>query len=163
MAQLVKNPPAMWKTQVRSLGREDHLEKEMATHSSILAWKMPWMEEPGRYSPWGRKESDTTERLRFTRSLLVFWWYHIHFFLHDTCSLGLLCTPEEVNTSSCVYRLMLTSRFLLSNSRMMALFPIMVELGCSQSWSCCWVCSRICICRPVTRGLGSHALCLVLG
>ena len=45
----------------------------------------------------------------------------------------------------------------------MALFPIMVELGCSQSCSCCWVCSRICICRPVTRGLGSHALCLVLG
>ena len=37
------------------------LQKEMATHSSILAWRMPWTEEPGGYSPWGRKESDTTE------------------------------------------------------------------------------------------------------
>ena len=37
----------------------------MATHSSILAWKIPWTEEPGGYSPWGRKESDTTERLHF--------------------------------------------------------------------------------------------------
>ena len=39
--------PAMWETQVRSLGGEDPLEKEMATHSSILAWGIPWMEEPG--------------------------------------------------------------------------------------------------------------------
>jgi len=58
----------MRETQVRSLGREDPLEKEMATHSSTLAWKIPWMEEPGRAptSPWGHKESDTTERLHFT-------------------------------------------------------------------------------------------------
>ena len=42
-----KNLPAMWETQVRSLGWEDTLEKEMATHSSILAWKIPWTEEPG--------------------------------------------------------------------------------------------------------------------
>ena len=49
----------MRETWVRSLGREDRLDKEMATHSSILAWTIPWMEEP---SPWGRKESDTTER-----------------------------------------------------------------------------------------------------
>ena len=41
-----------------SLGREDPLEKEMATHSSTLAWRIPWREEPGRLSPWGRKESD---------------------------------------------------------------------------------------------------------
>ena len=50
----------MWETQVQSLGREDLLEKEMATHCSILAWKIPWMEEPGLgYSPWGPKELDT--------------------------------------------------------------------------------------------------------
>ena len=42
VAQLVKNPPAMWETWVRSLGWEDPLEKEMATHSSILAWRIPW-------------------------------------------------------------------------------------------------------------------------
>ena len=44
-----------------SRGQEDPLEKEMTTHSSTLAWKIPWMEEPGGYSPWGRKELDTTE------------------------------------------------------------------------------------------------------
>ena len=47
MAQIVKNLPAMWEMQVRSLGREDPLEKGMATHSSILAWRITWTEEPG--------------------------------------------------------------------------------------------------------------------
>ena len=47
MAQTVKNLPAMQETWVRSLGQEDPLEKEMATHSSILAWRNPWTEEPG--------------------------------------------------------------------------------------------------------------------
>ena len=47
VAQLVKNLPAVQETWVRSLGQEDPLEKEMATHSSILAWKIPWTEEPG--------------------------------------------------------------------------------------------------------------------
>ena len=53
MAQLVKNPPAMQETQVRSLDREDPLEKETATHSDILAWKIPWTEEPGRLQSMG--------------------------------------------------------------------------------------------------------------
>ena len=44
---MVKNPPAMQETQVQSLGQEDPLEKEMATHSSVVAWKIPWTEEPG--------------------------------------------------------------------------------------------------------------------
>ena len=48
MAQTVKNLPEMQETQVRSLGWEDPLEKGMATHSSILAWRIPWIEEPGR-------------------------------------------------------------------------------------------------------------------
>ena len=47
MAKTVKCLPAMWETQVQSLGWEYPLEKEMAAHSSILAWKVPWMEEPG--------------------------------------------------------------------------------------------------------------------
>ena len=47
VAQMVKNPPAMQETWVRSLGWEDPLEKGMATHSSILAWRIPWTEEPG--------------------------------------------------------------------------------------------------------------------
>ena len=72
VAQMVKCLPTTQETQFRSLGQEDPLEKDMATHSSTLAWKIPWMENPmdgkshGRrilvgYSPWGRKESDTTE------------------------------------------------------------------------------------------------------
>ena len=61
VAQLVKNPPTMQKTQVQSLSGEDPLEKEMAIHSSILAWKIPWTEEPGGlYSPWGHQELVTT-------------------------------------------------------------------------------------------------------
>jgi len=47
VAQTVKRLPTMWETRVQSLGGEDPLEKEMATHSCILAWKIPWMEEPG--------------------------------------------------------------------------------------------------------------------
>ena len=63
VAQRLKRLPPMWETWVQSLGREDPLEKEMATHSSILAWRIPWMEEPGRLQSMGRKASDTTERL----------------------------------------------------------------------------------------------------
>ena len=62
MAQTVKNLPAMQKTWVRSLGWEGLLEKGTATHSSILAWRIPWRRLAG-YSPWGLKESNTTEQL----------------------------------------------------------------------------------------------------
>ena len=60
MAQTVKNLPAC-RRQVRSLGQEDPLEKGMATHSSILAWRIPWTEDLRGYSPLGRKELDITE------------------------------------------------------------------------------------------------------
>ena len=61
---MVKRLSTIWETWVRSLGWEDSLEKEMATHSSTLAQKIPWTEEPGAgYCPWGRKESDMTEQL----------------------------------------------------------------------------------------------------
>ena len=53
MAQMVKCLPTMWETWVQSLGREDLLEKEMATHSSVLAQKIPWTEEPGRLQSMG--------------------------------------------------------------------------------------------------------------
>ena len=62
MAQTVKCLPAIQETQVQSLVQKDPLEEEMATHCSTLAWKIPWMEEPGTdYSPWGCKELDRTE------------------------------------------------------------------------------------------------------
>ena len=63
VAQMVKNLLAMQETQVRSLGQEDR----MATHSSILAWKIPWTKEPVGYSPWGLRELDTTEQLTLSR------------------------------------------------------------------------------------------------
>ena len=60
VAQTVKNLAAMQETRVQSLGQEDPLEEGMATHSSILAWRIPWI-EPGGLQPWGRKQSDMTE------------------------------------------------------------------------------------------------------
>ena len=60
VAQTVKCLPTMWETQVQSLGWEDLLEEEMATYSSTLAWKIPWMEEPGRLQSMG-SQRDTTE------------------------------------------------------------------------------------------------------
>ena len=50
---VVKNPPAKWETELQSLGQEDTLGKEMATHYSILAWEIPWTEKPVGYCPWG--------------------------------------------------------------------------------------------------------------
>ena len=50
---MIKRLPAIWETQVQSLGREDAMEEEMATYSSILAWKIPWTEEPGRLQSMG--------------------------------------------------------------------------------------------------------------
>ena len=73
--QTVRNPPAMWETGVRSLGWGDPLEEDMATHSSILAWRIPmdrgawWV----TYSPWGRKQSDMTERLSTAQLLKSHW------------------------------------------------------------------------------------------
>ena len=66
MAEMVKNLPAMWETRVPFLGQEDPLEEGMATHSSILAWKVPWTEGLVGYSPWSHKESDRTEQLTLT-------------------------------------------------------------------------------------------------
>ena len=76
VAQMVKNLPAMQETWVQSLGW-DPLEKGMATHCSILAWRSPWTEEPGRlYSLWGHKESDRTEQLTLLDYLVMLSRYH---------------------------------------------------------------------------------------
>ena len=77
MVQRLKRLPAMWETWARPLGSTpDPLEKETATHSTILAWRIPWTEELGGPQSMGRKESDTTERLHF----------HFHF-LHTRSNL----------------------------------------------------------------------------
>ena len=67
MTRTVKNLPAMQQTQIQSLGQEDPLEKGMATHSSILSWRIPRTEEPGGLQSVGLQKSDTTER--FTLAL----------------------------------------------------------------------------------------------
>ena len=73
----VKNLPAVWETQIGSLGWEDPLEKGMATHSSILAWRMPWTEEPGRLQSMGLQRvgqdqvtNTLTSLSSFTHSLI---------------------------------------------------------------------------------------------
>ena len=72
LAQMVKNLPAMQEMWVRALGCEDPLEKEMATHSSILAWEIPWTEEPDGLQFMVSQESDMTQRLS----------HHHHFQIH---------------------------------------------------------------------------------
>ena len=69
---MIKCPPATWKTQVQSLGQEDPLEKEMATHSSTLAWKILWTEEPGRLL------SKESHRVGHKLSDFTFLFSHIH-------------------------------------------------------------------------------------
>ena len=61
MAQMIKNLPAVRETWIQSLSWEDPLDEGMATHSSVLAWRIPWTEEPGRLQSLGHKESDMTE------------------------------------------------------------------------------------------------------
>ena len=68
----LKNLPAVQETCVQPLGLEDPLEKGMATHSSILAWRIPWTEEPGRLQVWGHKEVDTTKQLTLSLSTFCF-------------------------------------------------------------------------------------------
>ena len=72
VAQLVQNLPAMQETQLQFLGQEDTLEKERATHSSILAWRIPWTKEPSRLQSMRSHESETTEQLSTQHSLLYF-------------------------------------------------------------------------------------------
>ena len=69
VAHTVKNMPTIQETWVQSLLQEDPLEKGMATHSSILAWRLPWTESLAGYSSWGHKESDMTEQLTVTKTL----------------------------------------------------------------------------------------------
>ena len=69
VAQTVKNLPAMQEIQVQSLGREDPLQKAMATHSSILAWRIPWTESLVGCSPWGRQGLDTAQQLTLSLHL----------------------------------------------------------------------------------------------
>ena len=101
-ARTVNSLPAVRETQVWYLGREDPLKKGMATHCSILAWRIPWTEEPeGLYSPWGRKESDRTERLTLLLQVAALsvqagsaWLCHVGPCAMPTCSWSRHLNPK---------------------------------------------------------------------
>ena len=105
VAQMVKNPPAMWGTWVRCLGWEDPLEKVMATHSSILAWRIPWTEESGSLQSIGSQKVRHNWEI-FTFTQYPFFFKHKNFFpyLSPTLSLENIYTIQQctqVNDISC--------------------------------------------------------------
>ena len=101
---MVKNLPAMQETQVQPMNQEDPLEKGMATHTSLLAWRIPWTEEAGGYSPWGHKESDMTKWLtlpssenRFSSSFSIFYFGYSSF----VCPLKVSISDKSLISGSC--------------------------------------------------------------
>ena len=93
---MVKRLPAMRETQVRSLGQKDSLEKEMATRSSTLAWEIPGQRSLVGYSPWGHKESDTTERLPFLSCHILYDHRKVAMITWFTLVVFSLCKVETV-------------------------------------------------------------------
>ena len=97
VAQTVKHLSTMWETWVQFLGREDPLEKEMAIHSSTIAWKIPWTEEPGRLQSMGSQ----SVRHDWTTSLHITTWkksgeFFMHYLLYLTCKLfSSLCLTKK--------------------------------------------------------------------
>ena len=89
LAQMVKNLPAMQQTRVRSLGREDPLEKDMAPHSSTLAWRIPWIEEPGRLQSMGSRRVRHDWATSLSRTVSEEFWT------------GTLIWPPKDSFSSC--------------------------------------------------------------
>ena len=93
VAQTIKHLPVMQKTWIQSLGREDTLEKGMATHSSILAWRIPWTEKPGRLQSMGSKRvrqdgATNTVQANFYSTFLDLMWYGWEIWL---CMCGWVC------------------------------------------------------------------------
>ena len=114
VAQRLKRLPAMWETRVRSLGWEDPLEKDMATHSSILAWRIPWTEEPGRL------QSTGSQRVGHD------WWLHFTYLYEmprkgkpmQTARLALPSTGVEVGSDSSRARGILLGWWNCSDARL---------------------------------------------
>ena len=128
-SSLVKNLPAMWEIHVWSLGQEDPLQKGLATHSSVLAWRIPWIEEPG-YSPRGHKVGHDWERLTCFHSnpyltfegLLNDFPKWLHHFLHSRWQ----CTGVLISSHPCQYLLLsdfLTLAFLVGLTVVPSAFP----------------------------------------
>ena len=97
VSQPVKNLPAMQETRVRSLGAKNPPEKEMATHSSIFAWRIPWTEEPGRLESMGSQESDTDLATKPAPPPYVYPFF-LRFFFHIGCCRVLSRVPCAIYT-----------------------------------------------------------------
>ena len=112
VAQTVKHLPAMRETWVPSLGREYPPDEGMATHSSILAWRISLERSLAGYSPWGHKESDTTERLHFSLSLLknFIGFVNDHLFMYNQGHLPYFLKVFVLVSASQIF---LTSSFFL--------------------------------------------------
>ena len=127
MGQRLKRLPAMWETLVQSLGWEDPLEKEMATHSSILAWRIPWTEEPGGlHSPQGLKESDTTELLHFHFLLMytITGPYDTHLFDHQISLKRRKC---NLQIDFFLYQLLNYDNFIMLTKWITFVFPALTR------------------------------------
>ena len=111
IAQSVKNLPEMHETWVRSLGQEDPPEKEMATHSSILAWRIPWREKPGRTPSMGSQELDMTEQITFFNK---YTYTNIYIYLHKPLHTNtrIYIHPYNIHSYVCMYVFLKSSIFL---------------------------------------------------
>ena len=128
---MVKNLPAMQETWVQSLGQEDPLEKGMATHSSVLAWRIPWIEEPSRLQSMGHKELDTTKQLTLSLSftLFIFTFFHyIYLIKSSRWRSGKHCLPMQETEETwicslcCCYMYLHTHKNAELNILLMLLF-----------------------------------------
>ena len=139
---MVKNLPAMWDTWVWSLGQEVPLEKEMATHSSILAWIIQWIEEPGNYSPWGLKESDITEWLTLSHTYYCFLFITVflcsYLFLHFFCLLFFFFTLQYCIGFAIHPHESATGGFMIQNMGVLV-FPILNPSSTSLPILSLWV------------------------
>ena len=135
MAQTVKNLPAVQETWVPSLDWEGPLEKGMATHSSILAWRIPWTEEPGGLQPVDHKESDTTERLTLSVQLTLYRSEYSHLSSQllqpPSCLLG-IWHPVPVASSKtmvCEYHsLLCTAKMFTTNHVSLFMTHLLIDL-----------------------------------
>ena len=134
---MVKQSPTMHETCIQFLDQEDPLEKEMTTHCSILAWRIPWIEEPGRLSPWCRKESDTTDQLTHNHKGMDYasnagsweaaglpcWFWPINWIIKDLCS---FCLSIWQPWGCCI----------LSQTSLMIVICLAMDIRWSVSLSC---------------------------
>ena len=118
----------MWETQVRSLGQEDPLEKGMATHTRILAWRIPWTERSlADYRPWGCKYLDTTEHLTLSQTYIYLYLY-IYIYIHTHTYIYIYLWVCVLSHFGCVW--LLVTVWTVAHQA-----PLFVGFSRQESWS----------------------------